>query len=145
MIGVFSGVYAVMIVGFLAPLVGGWAMMFWMAKKGKQVEGEVRRVCEETTNLHSGISFHVREERYLTSNGRMVVSGVTNYIEGMSCGDLAVQLSHHARSLISAPSRSRLQLAYRTSQRARLLFLLRKDVAKLQALLSLLLQSQDSA
>lgn len=72
-------------VAFAVMFVGICVTMCWMAKVGKQVEEEVRSVCEETSNSHSGISFHVREERYLTTHGSDVRSGRSNYIEGVSC------------------------------------------------------------
>mgnify|MGYP000729757949 CR=1 FL=1 len=48
----------------------------------KQVDAGMREVCSETSELHPGISFHVRYEQRIWGHGSDVRAHTTNYIEG---------------------------------------------------------------
>ena len=71
---------------FIAPLgmfVGICIMTCWGAKVGRQVEEKTRKLCDDTSATHPGISFHLREEMYITGQGSNLRSARSNYIEGM--------------------------------------------------------------
>ncbi len=69
-------------VAFIGMFVGMCVMMVWLTKVGKEVEEGIRKVCDDTSAIHRGISFHLREERYITGQGSNLRSSRAAYIEG---------------------------------------------------------------
>ena len=69
------------LIGFVA-----WpSVACWGAKVANRGLERLKRVCDENSSRHQGISFHVREEQYISSSSgnRGVRTMMTNFIEGL--------------------------------------------------------------
>mmetsp|Transcript_15399 Transcript_15399/g.27848 ORF Transcript_15399/g.27848 Transcript_15399/m.27848 type:complete len:186 (-) Transcript_15399:643-1200(-) len=55
----------------------------WTSNFANEGLENVRKVCEEATVRNPGISFHVREEHHLHTQGDSVSTATTNFIEGL--------------------------------------------------------------
>ena len=56
--------------------------MCWYIKVSTQALADLRKVCDDLSTKHQGISFHLRDEQVLYNSGGRVRAGSKNYIEG---------------------------------------------------------------
>ena len=70
------------LIAFVGVAVCGCITTNWAAKIARQVEEELQKTCDEASRLHSGVSFHVRKERYITGHGSNFRSATSSFIEG---------------------------------------------------------------
>ena len=57
--------------------------MFWFVKISTQSQAEMKKVCEDLSAKHQGISFSLQDEQVLVNSGNRVKMQTRNYIEGM--------------------------------------------------------------
>ena len=56
--------------------------MFWFVKISTQSQAEMKKVCEDLSAKHQGVSFSLRDEQVLVNSGNRVKMQARSYIEG---------------------------------------------------------------
>ena len=76
-----NAVFAAFIAAFSINLVGSCVTISYSNSRRQEAIAEMNRVCEETSRLHPGLSFHSRKDTQLHGSGRRLRARMYYYIE----------------------------------------------------------------
>ena len=76
-----SSLFITFIAAFAIIIVGSCVTRSYTTSRREEAIAEMNRVCEDTSRLHPGLSFHSRKDTQLYGNGRRLRARIYYYLE----------------------------------------------------------------